>query len=452
MRSASWFLALFLAGFCGAVSSAVTPAGPFVQPSVSGGRIIYPGGGAAQAASDWSRSWAAAGGGGSGATVRDLVRVVGSDGKDIFMAAERSIGRDVIKAAARVAVKAILPLAIGYEIWNAYKAYGVQPNAAGAPVYDPGTEKIDTYLYYGTFDDLPHSSAAAAQYKSISDMEKFCGTGGFHCGNQVFNECTKVSPQSHDYRCVTFAERYFDSGGAFQGTYNSDNIIVGVPGKGCPEGPAVPTIPIGNPCSSKVLVPATDTILDRAFDSIPNDKMPDVARQLSSPSRTDQPGASMESSPAVVSGPASSTPTQTTTTNPDGTTSTTTTTNHYSYSGDQYTTTTTTTTNINGQTTVTQGPPPVGECQLHPDTIGCASFGEPSGPDLPRKVKDIAFERVVLGGGGSCPADVPFTVFGELHKISYEPICAVTLNYIRPIMLVCAAAAACLVFIGGLKA
>lgn len=101
-----------------------------------------------------------------------------------------------------------------------------------------------------------------------------------------------------------------------------------------------------------------------------------------------------------------------TSTGPTGT-STTTTTNNYQYNGDKVTYTTTNVTNITNNagdiissTTTTDSAPEDerSQCDMNPESIGCAEMDTPEG-EIPKDTKTLTFQEENLFGAGACPAD-----------------------------------------------
>lgn len=140
--------------------------------------------------------------------------------------------------------------------------------------------------------------------------------------------------------------------------------------------------------------------------------------------------------------------------------------NYNTYEGPKITTSYTTnvsTTNINNpsappvpvSTTEATKPPAEAQptlCDLYPDSIMCSVFGDPpETPAIPRQDIPVTYTPLTFAGAGSCPSDVPFTIFGKAFAIPWTPACDL-MRTLAPIFLALGAAAAALIFMEGLKA
>lgn len=173
----------------------------------------------------------------------------------------------------------------------------------------------------------------------------------------------------------------------------------------------------------------------------------------------------LEYNPLTVTGPASTPGKTSTTTSSTGTTTTSTTTHNHSYEGANVTTSNVTVTNITNNagdtttTTTTETPvkeePTPDQCEKNPDSIGCSEFGTPEPQQLTQKSISVQLTPVVFASSATCPADATanFQILGQSYspKISYASACSAATDYIRPVILVLAIAAAGFVFVGGLK-
>jgi hypothetical protein len=94
------------------------------------------------------------------------------------------------------------------------------------------------------------------------------------------------------------------------------------------------------------------------------------------------------------------------------------------------------------------------DCDKKPNSIGCGEYGTAdTGPALPSSVAAVgSVVAASFASNASCPADMPFIVHGQTYAISFTPICNASTDYVRPVVLVLAAALAAFIFIGGLKA
>jgi hypothetical protein len=105
-----------------------------------------------------------------------------------------------------------------------------------------------------------------------------------------------------------------------------------------------------------------------------------------------------------------------------------------------------------GSVTVNVPPQPT-DCDKDPTRIGCSQYGEPDN-SVRLSTRDSGFSSIVpvaFAGGGSCPAPASFSARGHSYSLSFQGICANSVDYIRPIVLVIGAALAAFVFIGGFR-
>lgn len=173
----------------------------------------------------------------------------------------------------------------------------------------------------------------------------------------------------------------------------------------------------------------------------------------------------LDYNPVTVSGPASTPGKTSTTTSSTGTTTTSTTTHNHTYEGANVSTSNVTVTNVTNNagdtttTTTTETPvkeePTPDQCEKNPDSIGCSEFGTPEPQQLTQKSIAVQLTPVVFTTSATCPADATanFQILGRSYspKISYASACSAATDYVRPVLLVLAIAAAGFVFIGGLK-
>lgn len=79
-------------------------------------------------------------------------------------------------------------------------------------------------------------------------------------------------------------------------------------------------------------------------------------------------------------------------------------------------------------------------CELFPNVLACAEFGDPDGDDIPTQTRNVDFEAENLFGGGSCPADTTITVRGNTITIGqWSTWCPYITTYVRPMVLLLAA-------------
>ena len=107
----------------------------------------------------------------------------------------------------------------------------------------------------------------------------------------------------------------------------------------------------------------------------------------------------------------------------------------------------------------TVGAPPVGvkpepaptDCDKDPLRIGCSHYGEPDSTNVPKRTKTVTFEPVAMAGGGTCPADYPYTIYGKSYAFAMAPLCDAASNILKPFFLLASAFTAAMIFIRGLK-
>lgn len=169
--------------------------------------------------------------------------------------------------------------------------------------------------------------------------------------------------------------------------------------------------------------------------------------------------------PASSPGPSSSSVRQVVGGNPQ--TTTTVTNYNYNYGANRVTTnistTSTTVDNVTNQTIESSGGTvsPVtpsstdaqkSDCELHPEHIGCAIFGDsPTAEAIPRLSIPVTLGTTVFAAPSGCPSAIAFTVFAKPYTIGYDGLCN-TLVPIRLIFLALGAAMAVMIFMEGLKA
>jgi hypothetical protein len=69
---------------------------------------------------------------------------------------------------------------------------------------------------------------------------------------------------------------------------------------------------------------------------------------------------------------------------------------------------------------------------------------------IPEILTPVTLTNVLFVGNSTCPADIPLTVMGTTHSISFDPMCDVMM-YMRPLFLAFGAFSCAIIFIGGLK-
>jgi hypothetical protein len=91
------------------------------------------------------------------------------------------------------------------------------------------------------------------------------------------------------------------------------------------------------------------------------------------------------------------------------------------------------------------------ECEKSPDTLGCAKLDTPEIP-VPKSTKNVDYAPDDLGfGSGSCPSPISGTAAGRTYTISYQPMCDLATNILRPVLLAMAALMSYFMVVGGVK-
>jgi hypothetical protein len=172
----------------------------------------------------------------------------------------------------------------------------------------------------------------------------------------------------------------------------------------------------------------------------------------------------------TVTGPATSTGSSTTSTstNPDGSTRTETKTCSYThtYAGDKMTTAENCTTSVTndgvaGKTTSaattkagtdeTKPKDSTNQCEVNPDSAGCAKLGEaPNADPLSKTTKSLGPITPVTFTGGTCPSPVAFSAFNRSYSFAYTPLCD-KLASLAPLFLALATLAAAWIMAEGFK-
>jgi hypothetical protein len=105
------------------------------------------------------------------------------------------------------------------------------------------------------------------------------------------------------------------------------------------------------------------------------------------------------------------------------------------------------------QETASDPVPPVDPCVANPGSLACQGLGSLDPADDPvQQTRSLSFTPGTLATAGSCPAPYVGTIMGG-HTLSfdYQPVCDAATNYVKPLVLVFAAVAAYMIFIGGLR-
>lgn len=90
-------------------------------------------------------------------------------------------------------------------------------------------------------------------------------------------------------------------------------------------------------------------------------------------------------------------------------------------------------------------------CELFPNVLACAEFGEPEGDEIPTEERSVDFEPELLFGNGSCPADTSITVNGTTITIGqWSSWCPYLTDYVRPMVLLLSAFMALMIVARGM--
>lgn len=324
-------------------------------------------------------------GGVPAAVVTDRFSLKGPAGALSAAVTSSATAPSIAAALARVAGRAHLGLSLGMAAYDLLSGVGVRQGAAGAEI-DAGTDQVpQNCTGYSVFGGPAPVHCLPAQ--AACDLRT-----SYVLANQPGLKRGRLTGSGSTLRCVQ--ETSLD-GGLYWNAYSSDlfgNPVTKTGFKMC--SPAVDSLTgesyvpgtySDGKCITGRYTAATDAqVIARVFPGVQDD--PSAAAKAAADA-----GASIESSPYSVSGPASQsgTPTSKTTTGPAGTTTVTTTpTYSYTYSGDTITintTNTTSTTNITNEgdttttteTTTTPGNDDKGMCSLYPDSLACMKPGTP---------------------------------------------------------------------------
>lgn len=324
-------------------------------------------------------------GGVPAAVVTDTMALTGPAGKLTVAVGTAATAANIAKALAGVAGRLYLPLTVGMAAYDLLAPAGVRQGASGAEI-DAGTDQVpQNCTGYSVFGGPAPVHCLPAQ--AACDLRT-----SYVLANQPGLKRGRLTGSGSTLRCVQ--ETSLD-GGLYWNAYSSDlfgNPVTKTGVKMCSPvvdsltgESSVPGTYSDGKCITGRYTAATDAqVIARVSPGVQAD--PSAAAKAAADA-----GASIESSPYSVSGPASQsgTPTSKTTTGPAGTTTVTTTpTYSYTYSGDTITintTNTTSTTNITNEgdttttteTTTTPGNDDKGMCSLYPDSLACMKPGTP---------------------------------------------------------------------------
>lgn len=322
-------------------------------------------------------------GGVPAAVVTDTMALTGPAGKLTVAVSTAATAASIAKALAGVAGRLYGPLTLGMAAYDLLAASGVRQGATGAEI-DAGTDQVSVSGECWKADNICFSSPLSSWVSWHPVGESYSSTLKYGSSS-----CTKAGTWAANCqtRLISISTG-LDTGGAIGMQINGSAATV----KQCPNitdsltGQSyVPGSYSDGKCITGRYDSATESqVISRVTPAVQADLSASAKAAISS-------GASIESSPYSITGPASQTgtPTSTTTTGPTGTTTTTATpTYSYTYGGNTITISTTNTTNVTNvtnegdtttttETTTTPGNDDKGMCSLYPDSLACMKPGTP---------------------------------------------------------------------------
>lgn len=204
--------------------------------------------------------------------------------------------------------------------------------------------------------------------------------------------------------------------------------------------------------TTPLTIPQIEAEVTPSLDGYP--RIDPLVKEAASQSPIDAPAPSQVTGPSQVADPSPSTQT-----NPDGSKSVTNTSTKLDYGPntvkvtDQTTVTTldpsgsptgTTTTETPANITPTPEPQP-DPCEAHPERIGCAAFGTPTGETVSKTSQAVAVTAIAFASSATCPAPLSFALNGAQYAVSYQPMCD-RLGVLRALFLVMAGVLAAYIF------
>jgi hypothetical protein len=105
------------------------------------------------------------------------------------------------------------------------------------------------------------------------------------------------------------------------------------------------------------------------------------------------------------------------------------------------------------QETFSEPVSPVDPCVDNPDLLACQGLGSLDPAEDPsQQERSLSFTPGTLATAGACPSPYVGTLMGgRTLSFDYQPVCDAASNYVKPLVLVFAAVAAYMIFIGGLR-
>lgn len=479
-RTARFFLLCAIAG----LSVSVRAAGPLYAPGAggNGGSVGYTDGGSMLRELLDGRTFQPKP---AGAVVSDRLSIPGPDGKPFGLSVDRSITTAAIAVAARLLLGPTAPIAIavGSVLWDELKKQGIERGSDGSPKIDPGRDQEPTVKYRnydGTFvggyeaADLYYGSKATANQLAGGWASCTLSPGPRSTGQLYDVGGGKLYPFLLGNARLTCVLPPSSAPSPPQ-SFNFPYTLVPFATFDCPDVSSTLIIRGTRLCASDSRVPAPAAILDdsvpRAVAGIPYLKIPTLVKDIVGAGQPIATSPPVASGPTVISGPEhitspspgslpGSVPNITRDDWP------------VTYDGP----------NVRwGAPDTFIGPAPVGspnnpntpaggggtvgapavpgaplppsptDCEKDPLRIGCSHYGDPDTGSVPKRTKTVTFEPVAMAGGGTCPADYPYTIYGKSYAFAMAPICDAASNILKPFFLLSCAFSAAMIFIGGLK-
>lgn len=400
-------------------------------------------------------------GGVPAAVVTDTFALKGPAGAFSAAVTSSATAPSIAAALARVAGRAHLALSLGMAAYDLLSGVGVRQGAVGAEI-DAGAEKVDKLQVNCSLSSGPAHTSSGSSFGGCytSVIEKAnnywaLDSATIDASNYATKTTVTINPRScttsycyADTVSIRWTRSVVCSGGCVKGAWVKDITTNGTvsisasstTAKACPEivdaltgQTSVPGTYSDGKCITGRYTAATDAqVIARVSPGVQAD--PSAAAKAAADA-----GASIESSPYSVSGPASQsgTPTSKTTTGPAGTTTVTTTpTYSYTYSGDTITintTNTTSTTNITNEgdttttteTTTTPGNDDKGMCSLYPDSLACMKPGTPPDAEqipIDRRPVTITKDPRWAANAGACTRGAIQLTSGASINL-WQPFC-----------------------------
>lgn len=294
----------------------------------------------------------------------------------------------------------------------------------------------------GNYDYYSSYSAACNAY--LDSMAAYWTNYGKQYGNTYVKDSRTVTSDS-----AVEIFHWVDSSGKASSSSTTSATPVATSGSYCayvPGGSISSTAPIGGVCpsGSPQVIPAGD--VPPLLKTLPANAPGVVQEGLSN-------GVPGKAGPIQINGPAKAPAGTVTQSSPAGSTITNVT-NNYTYNGDTITyNKTAETTNPDGskQSVTDTNPQDLrSDCEKHPNTIGCAQFGDIPTDKPEWKTKTVDYAPDSLGLPSGCPAPKTISLRNwDLHW-SYQPLCDVA-PVIRAGILALAAVGALLFIVGTVK-